>query len=260
MSKIIANKPILIADDQAFLRSLLVSMLRTLGHRTQEAADGVQALQQLSIRLHAAILDHRMAGHTGLEVLQAIRCGQTRAQRDLPVILVTGHADEHIVRVAGQLDVSALLSKPISSAQLQARLDAIEKTAIQLKPESFYAAVNVDPAECEAAARQSSSAWVLGNGLPPGEAPFVTAAQLAQRKSAQRGTTMLGGDIHYSRLRPGMVLTRDLHTANGKLLLAAGTEINQAMAKRLLEICEHNPNMTFLSVAPAKRKLRQTAE
>lgn len=253
MTDYASRKFILIADDQAFIRSLLVSMLRELGYRTFDASDGTQAMQLLARRPHAAILDHRMAGQTGLEILQAVRCGNTKAARDLPVLLLTGHADEHIVQAAGELDVSALLTKPVSKAQMKARLDSATKARIDLKSAGSYANVDVEPAECAASPRSTSNAWILRETMTPRDAPFVTAAQLAQRKGAQAHTKQ-GTDIHYSRLKPGMILAQDLVSAGGKLLLAAGYEIDNDMAKRLARVCEDNPNMTFLSVAPSKRK------
>src|SRR5512138_1977229 len=224
MTSFETRKMIVVADDQAFIRSLLVSMLRELGYRTLEAADGDQAMQQLTQRPYAAILDHRMAGQTGLEILRAIRCGRTRSARDLPVLLITGHADEQIVRVAGELDVSALLSKPISKAQLRARLDAALKTPISLKAAKSYAAIDTEPAECDAPARHTSSAWILKDSITPREAPFVTAGELA-RRTGVAGRSLFGGDTHYSRLQAGMVLSKILYPPGGKLLLSAGPEI-----------------------------------
>jgi len=255
MTSFETRKMIVVADDQAFIRSLLVSMLRELGYRTLDAADGTQAMQQLAHRPYAAILDHRMAGQTGLEILRAIRCGRTSSARDLPVLLITGHADEHIVRVAGDLDVSALLSKPISKAQLRARLDAVAIMPISLKAQKVYAAIDLEPAECGAPARQTSSAWILKDSIAPREAPFVTAAELARRIGAP-GRTLVGDDTHYSRLQAGMVLSKDLYTSSGKLLLAAGSEISETMAKRLTKICEGNPEMTYLSIVPTHRRTR----
>jgi CheY-like chemotaxis protein len=255
MTSFETRKMIVVADDQAFIRSLLVSMLRELGYRTLDAADGTQAMQQLAQRPYAAILDHRMAGQTGLEILRAIRCGRTRSARELPVLLITGHADEQIVRVAGELDVSALLTKPISKAQLRARLDAAAKTPIVLKARKVYAAVDTEPAECEAPARQTSSAWILKDTIAPREAAFVTAGELARRAGVS-GRALFGGETHYSRLQAGMVLSKDLYTSGGKLLLAAGSEISESMAKRLTKVCEDNPEMTYLSIAPTHRRTR----
>jgi CheY-like chemotaxis protein len=248
MSNSREHRVILIADDQAFIRSLLVSMLRGLGYGTLEATDGDHAMQQLARRPYAAILDHRMAGVTGLGILQAVRCGQTVLSRDLPVLMLTGHADEYVVRVAGELDVSALLTKPVSKAQLRARLDTATKRVSELKPPKSYAAVEVIPAEGSAAARHTSNAWILKNTILPQPATFVAAA-----KTARRAGTYRGDETHYSRIRPGMVLSKDLFSGGQRLLLAAGTELTEDTIKRLTGICEENPELTYLNVVPAEK-------
>ena len=249
MTDYASRKVILVADDQPFIRSLLNSMLRELGYRTVDASDGHQAMQHLERRLYAAILDHRMDGPTGLDLLQAIRCGQTRCPRDLPVLLLTGHADEHIVRVASQLDVSALLSKPVSKVQLKERLGAIDKAQLSLKTTGSYAGIEVDPADCSPPDHPPRSAWVLRNSMVPRDPALVAPARLDGRLYARNGR-LLGFDIHYSRLKPGMVVARDLRTSSGTLLLAAGSEVSKTMANRLVKICEADPNLTYLRVAP----------
>jgi DNA-binding response OmpR family regulator len=189
-----------------------------------------------------------MAGVTGLGILQAVRCGQTALSRDLPILMLTGHADEYIVRVAGELDVSALLTKPVSKVQLRARLDAATKRAVELKPPQSYAAVEVRPAEGGAAARHTSNAWILKNTILPQSAPCAAAA-----KTTRRAGTYRGDETHYSRIRPGMVLTKDLFNGGQRLLLAAGTELTADTIKRLTGICEGNPELTYLSVIPAEK-------
>ncbi len=251
MSNYEARKLILVADDQSFIRSLLVSMLRELGYRTQEAIDGSQAVQQMVLRPDAVILDHRMAGHTGLEILRQIRSGETPRPRDLPVLLLTGHADENIVRIAGELDVSALLTKPVSKVQLHARLDSATKAAVHLKSPQDYARVSVVPAECTAEPRRTSNAWILKDAVFPRQSAYKSAADMARRAGAAAKSGP-DGNTHYSRIKPGMSLANDLYSDNGRLIVAAGLELSEDMIKRLAGICEENPELRYLSVRPPK--------
>jgi CheY-like chemotaxis protein len=68
---------VLVADDEANMRNLLVSVLKNCGYRNFiHAADGQQAMECLrsadqSLRL--AFLDIDMPGFSGLEVLQLAR-------------------------------------------------------------------------------------------------------------------------------------------------------------------------------------------
>lgn len=252
MSTSEAPKLILVADDQAFIRSLLVSMLRELGYRTADAPDGRQALQQLALRPDMVILDYRMAGLTGLEILREIRCGRTGQPRDLPVLLLTGHADEDIVRVAGELDISAFLSKPVSKTQMKARLDMAAKTTVSLRSPQSYARVEVSRAEHVPAPRTTGNAWILKEEMFPPEAPYVTARELARRANAAARASR-ERETHYSRVRPGMALTEDLYSNSGRLIVAAGLPLSEDMIKRLVGICEASPALRYLNVAEPKK-------
>lgn len=246
-----APKLILVADDQGFIRSLLISMLRELGYRTLDASDGYQAMQQLAGRPHMAILDQRMAGYTGLEILQAVRSGRSGQPRDLPVLLLTGHADEEIVRIAGELDVSAFLSKPVSKTQLKARLEMVAKTPLMLRSPQSYAVVDVKPVQSVPAARTTGNGWLLKRDMHPLNAPYTSAADLARRASAAARAAR-DGETHYSRIRAGMVLKKDLYSASGRLIVAAGLELTEDMVKRLVGLCEANPALHYLNVAESK--------
>jgi len=249
MSNSKQHNVILIADDQAFIRSLLVSMLRDLGYKPVEAIDGHQAMQQLVLRPQALILDHRMAGLTGLEILRAVRSGHTGLARGLPVLMLTGHADEHIVRVAGELDVSALLTKPVSKAQLRHRLDSALKRSPCLKAPALYDAVEVLPAECGAEPRATSNAWILRDTIFPREVPFTPHPRVAKTKA--RGSH--GDEMHYSRIEAGMVVSQDVYSDGGRLLLAAGTELTEKAIERLSKLCEDSPKLRYLNVQPARK-------
>lgn len=258
MSTAEVPKLILVADDQGFIRSLLVSMLRELGYRTLDVPDGQQAMQQLAVRPDMVILDHRMAGYTGLEILQAVRSGRTGQPRDLPVLLLTGHADEEIVRIAGDLDVAAFLSKPVSKTQLKTRLEMVARNAPVLKPAEDYAAVDVNRAEYVPAARTSSNAWILKEEIFPPKAAYVSAADMARRASAAARAAQ-EGETHYSRIRAGMILKDNLYSASGRLIVAAGLELSEDMVKRLTGICEANPALHYLNVAEPKKAKAKAA-
>lgn len=241
------HKVVLIADDQAFIRSLLVSMLRDLGYKPLEAVDGHQAMQQLGLKPDAVILDHRMAGLTGLEILQAVRGGRTTLMRDLPVLMLTGHADEHIVRVAGELDVSALLTKPVSKEQLRGRLNNAMTRSLRLKPPADYRSMEVLPAECRAPQRPTSNAWVLREAHVPRGAAFAS-----QKKRKPAGGPF-GEEIHFARMEPGMVVAKDVYSGGGRLLLAAGTELTEKSIKRIAKLSEDNKDLRYLHVLPAQK-------
>ena len=75
---------ILIVDDDTALRSAIAMALADLGHQPAEAGDGDGALVWLSLhRADAVLLDLRMPGMDGMEVLRRIR-----AKPDAPPVAV----------------------------------------------------------------------------------------------------------------------------------------------------------------------------
>ena len=105
---------VLIADDEARIRSLLRTVLSGEGYDILEAADGDQALSAIRGRRPAAVvLDVLMPGCSGLDV-----CRQVRADPgldDVGVLIVSANATEAEARAAG---ADAFLAKPFSPRAL----------------------------------------------------------------------------------------------------------------------------------------------
>jgi len=116
---------VLIVDDDAALRKALAMALSDLGHEPAEAADGAAALAWLvRRRADAVLLDLRMPGMDGIEVLRRIR-----ALADPPPVAVLtavptsantieamrlGAAD-HVAKPIGREDLMALLARMLSA-------------------------------------------------------------------------------------------------------------------------------------------------
>lgn len=122
-SKVEPAEPILIVDDDHSMRRLLAAALTLAGHRTVEAADGTEALDLLrQRRFGAVLLDSRMPGMSGLELLVALRARPET--RTLPVLLVTGD-DEIGDRVQGlRAGANDYVIKPFHPDELVARVEA----------------------------------------------------------------------------------------------------------------------------------------
>src|SRR5205807_8040443 len=114
---------VLVVDDDAATRALVVTILGEAGIETVAAADGAAALRLLEERnVSLVLLDMSMPGMTGLDVLQAVR-GRPHT-RTVPVIVVTAF-DRGEVRI-GALDAAAtdFLTKPVDPNELVARVRA----------------------------------------------------------------------------------------------------------------------------------------
>jgi two-component system, chemotaxis family, chemotaxis protein CheY len=116
---------ILVVDDQDSMRQLVCTNLRGLGiTQVHSAEDGAKALAHLRARDHdLVLLDAEMPRMNGIETLTAIRGDEQL--RGLKVIMVTGRADADFVRRLAELGIEGYLVKPVSTATLAARIDAV---------------------------------------------------------------------------------------------------------------------------------------
>jgi DNA-binding NtrC family response regulator len=110
---------ILIVDDDRALRRALATSLGDLGHEAAEAADGEAALAWLS-RHHAdaVLLDLRMPGMDGMDVLRRIRAKPNPP----PVAVLTAVPTSDNTIEAMRLGAADHLAKPIGRDGLQALL------------------------------------------------------------------------------------------------------------------------------------------
>jgi DNA-binding NtrC family response regulator len=112
---------VLIVDDDAALREGLAEALADLGHRAEQAADGPAALTRLARGgVDAVLLDLRMPGMDGMEVLRRLR-----AQDEAPPVAVLTAvptaantieamrlgAVDHLAKPIGREDLAALLAR-----------------------------------------------------------------------------------------------------------------------------------------------------
>ena len=113
---------VLVAEDDAKMRSHLRSALAEVGYAVDDTADGEEALWLLREHEYdAAILDISMPGRDGVTVTRTIRAlGKT-----LPVLLATARGE--LRDKVGGLDAGAddYLVKPFSVEELLARLRAV---------------------------------------------------------------------------------------------------------------------------------------
>jgi DNA-binding NtrC family response regulator len=113
---------ILFADDEAHLRDLMQMELPRLGHEVTVCPDGASALRALERGLYdAALLDLRMPGLTGIEVLGQIR----QASPETQVIILTGQATVDTAVQALRLGAFDYLTKPCKWAELEMILNRV---------------------------------------------------------------------------------------------------------------------------------------
>lgn len=112
------KKRILVCDDEAVVRLLLVNALKDQ-YEVKEAADGREALRMVTLdSFDLLVIDIKMPGMHGIEAIERIR----QRNKTIPIILCTAYRlmeDDIVVRTS---DVAAFFTKPIDIEKFRAKV------------------------------------------------------------------------------------------------------------------------------------------
>ena len=115
---------ILIVDDEPNIRRTLRVALEAMGHEVGEAASTVGAVRQVERRpSDLALVDLRLGGESGLDLLEALRHVQPR----LVGVVVTAHASFGSAVEAMRRGAIDYLPKPFTPEQVRAVLERAER-------------------------------------------------------------------------------------------------------------------------------------
>ena len=119
-----AVQKILIVEDHKPLRSLLSFLLSNAGYETFETSDAMSALDEANRQQpDLVLLDWQLPDMEGIKLLRLWRAEEATAR--IPVIMVSGKADEGD-RVAGlQAGADDYVTKPFGRDELLARVQAV---------------------------------------------------------------------------------------------------------------------------------------
>jgi two-component system alkaline phosphatase synthesis response regulator PhoP len=140
------GEKILVVDDEANIIDLTKLYLEREGFRVEAAADGAQALEKIrDLKPALVVLDIMLPEVDGLEV-----CRRTRAESDVPIIMLTAR-DEDIDKIVGlELGADDYMTKPFNPRELVARVKAIlrraDSTARRDNHPLHVGDVTIDPA------------------------------------------------------------------------------------------------------------------
>ncbi len=122
---------ILVVDDEASIRELLVFNLAKQGYETDTAADGGEALEKAA-GADLILLDVMLPVMDGFEVCRQLKGNQATAA--IPIIMLTAK-NEEIDKVLGlELGADDYVAKPFSTRELIARVKAVLRR-VQTKPQ-----------------------------------------------------------------------------------------------------------------------------
>ena len=123
------GKKVLVAEDTASIAYALRQMLTGMGAEPMTVTSGEKALEILCDPRQGPwdliILDSRLPGISGLEVLATLRKGETLAQPETLAVVYTATASSEFVQKCEDLGADGVFLKPLSFAQLRHQLEKI---------------------------------------------------------------------------------------------------------------------------------------
>src|SRR5688572_15862051 len=138
----LTSPTVLVVDDEKNIRRTLEMVLSGEGYRVIEAERAEQALDIISNPeqpVDIVIFDLKLPGMSGLEALERIKTDE--ATRELPVIVVSGHATVHDAVSAIKLGASDFFEKPLNRERIvvsvhnSVRTARLSRTVEQLRAE-----------------------------------------------------------------------------------------------------------------------------
>ena len=126
---------VLVVDDESAIRDSLRMILEYEGYRVEEAASGPAALARMGDRPpDAVLLDVKMPEMDGIEVLRAMR----ERGYDMPVLVVSGHADVATAVEATRLGAYDFFEKPLQRERVLVSLrNAVESSRLRAENRSL---------------------------------------------------------------------------------------------------------------------------
>lgn len=119
-----ANKLILVVEDEASIREMLRFALQRAEFRVMEAADGQAArIKVAESHPDLILLDWMMPGVSGLELAREFK--GSKVTRDIPIIMLTARAEEPDKIRGLDLGCDDYIAKPFSIPELIARINAV---------------------------------------------------------------------------------------------------------------------------------------
>jgi len=259
-----SSERILVADDDATSRKLLVRILTNAGFSCTQAPDGIEALKSLRADAPSLLLlDFDMPGMDGAEVLKQLRRDENAAIAQIPAIMLTGHGGEESEVLCLEAGADDFVTKPINQAVLRARIDT------QLRLRSMRSQLQKQNDELEAwrrnLERDLEAARLTQQSLIPQKPPVLPGWEIA---ACYRPVIQVGGDIYgWLRMADGRTLfwiadatghgaSAALLTTLAKLLFHHGTadfhapaEIMEAVNNDFRSIFGARSFMTAMCVA-----------
>ena len=131
----------LIVEDNQHMRTLLKTLLNALGVKhIFEATNGADAFILLRERKPDLVLtDLSMKPVDGITFTREVRLSDDSPNPYVPIIMVTGHTEKHMVETARDAGVTEFLAKPITAQNIFLRIaEIVERPRPFVRCENYF--------------------------------------------------------------------------------------------------------------------------
>ncbi len=192
-----SGESILVIDDDALSRKMLVRALMETGYRCDESPDGEEAWGKIHQQPPSLLLlDIEMPGLNGADLLRRLRADPDPEIAQTHAIMLTGHGGEDREVASLEAGANDFVTKPINLAVLRARIET------QLRLRSLRLQLQKQNDELEEwrhnLEQDLAAARLTQQSLIPQKPPTIPGWDIA---ACFRPVIEVGGDI-YGWLRP----------------------------------------------------------
>lgn len=224
---------VLLVDDDSFALRIVRHILYGLGvGKIEEAFNGESAIEKLAQKdFDLLITDVEMPKLNGLGLIKAIRCGKTRAPRDLPIIIITILTNSEVLGISVILDVNGFLAKPLRPISVGEKISAALNEIITTKPISEYELIETDLKVLRG--KLKASRKLINASI------FLDQKEQLKKDASQPSSSNIEDNRFFIReLKPGMRICQDIVLKDSSLLLKTGYTLTETTINRLVDLRE----------------------
>lgn len=138
---------ILVVEDEPAIQTLLEVTLRSGGYEVAQALDAERGAQMAREMVpHLILVDWMLPGQSGVSLVRGLRASD--ATREVPVIMLTGRAQEYDKVMGLESGADDYVTKPFGQRELLARIGVLLRRPRRRTPRSSLAGggLSLDPA------------------------------------------------------------------------------------------------------------------
>jgi two-component system, cell cycle response regulator DivK len=108
------NKTILIAEDSSVILNLTKKILELQNYKILTAKNGGEVMKQVgSTKIDVILMDLNIPVKSGMECTKEIRSNEDKQIANIPIIAVTGNANNYSMEDFKEAGINAYLPKPL---------------------------------------------------------------------------------------------------------------------------------------------------